>query len=111
MLYGSYGDSWRVARGKSMLCGHKVTPSNPTARFHAKNLEPVAARRARAICREKRVTNKALLDACTIDVAVTGRTVAANAYVDFPRPGCGRDPEVAASAVFVGCSSPAAPPP
>lgn len=86
VLYGSYGDSWRVAPGKSMLCGHKVTPSNPTGPFHARNLGPVVARRARAICREKRVTNKALLDACTIDVAVTGRAVAANAYVDFPVP-------------------------
>jgi hypothetical protein len=86
VLYGSYGDSWRVTPGKSMLCGHQVTPSNPTAPFYAKSLEPVVARRARAICREKHVTNKALLDACTIDVAVTGRAIAANAYVDFPAP-------------------------
>jgi hypothetical protein len=85
-LYGSYGDSWRVPAGQSILCGHKVAPSDPTAPFHAKNLEPVVAQRARAICRKKRVTNKALLDACTIDVAVTGRAAAANAYVGLPAP-------------------------
>jgi len=86
VLYGSYTDSWRVAPGKSILCGHKVTASNPTAPFHAENLEPAVAQRARAICRKKRVTNKALLDACTIDVAVTGRAFPANAYVGFPAP-------------------------
>lgn len=32
------------------------------------------------------MTNEALLEACTIDVAVTGRAVAANAFVDFPVP-------------------------
>jgi hypothetical protein len=86
VLYGSYGDSWRVQPGRSILCGHKVPPSDPTKPFHARNLDPVVARRARAVCVKKHVTNKALLDACTIDVAVTGRAVAANAYVGFPAP-------------------------
>jgi hypothetical protein len=85
-LYGSYGDSWRVPPGKSILCGHRVKPSDPGEPFTVKNVDPVLARRARAICLKKKVTNKALLEACTLDVVVTGRAVAANAYRGFPAP-------------------------
>jgi hypothetical protein len=86
-LYGRYGDSWRVAPTASLLsaCGEKVELGNPTKPFFSGNLEPRTRDRARAICRQAGIKQSALLDACTIDVAVLGKQAAA-VYVGAPAP-------------------------
>jgi hypothetical protein len=85
-LYYRYGDSWRVKRVDSLLCGKKVEPGNPSRPFGAEDLEPGVAERARAICAEAGVEKGALLDACTLDVAVIGDPAAAEAFVGAPAP-------------------------
>jgi hypothetical protein len=75
-------NSWRVRPSASILCKAKrVPPSNPTRPFYAKNLKPGVARKARRVCKKFHVRRKALLDACTLDVAVIGRAAAARGYV------------------------------
>jgi hypothetical protein len=86
MLYGRYGQSWRVKPGQSLLCGRKVKPAVPSKPFYAQNLAPVVAQHARAICARAGVRKGALLDACTLDVAVIGRPRAAEAYVGARPP-------------------------
>jgi hypothetical protein len=86
-LYHRYGDSWRVKPGRSLLCKAKKVPNrNPTRPFYAKDLKRNVAQRARTICRKARVRRGPLLEACTLDVAVTGRAVAAKAYVGARAP-------------------------
>jgi hypothetical protein len=84
-LYFRYGNSWRV-KGASLLCGKRVVSSNPTQPFYVKNLPPDVAKRARATCLNAGVRRGPLLDACTLDVAVTGNPDAAKAYVGAPAP-------------------------
>jgi hypothetical protein len=80
-IYGRYGNSWRVKPSASILCKQKrAARSNPARPFYAKNLEPDVARKARAICLKFGIRNTALLEACTLDVAVTGRAEAARVY-------------------------------
>jgi hypothetical protein len=85
-LYYRYGDSWRVAPADSLLspCGDKVEVGNPTKPFLADDLAPEIRQRAREICIRAEVT-QALLDACTLDVAVLGEKAAA-AYVGAKAP-------------------------
>jgi hypothetical protein len=86
-LYGKYGNSWRVRPSASILCkGKLVRPSNPTRPFYVKNLKPEVAQKARRVCQKFHVRNKALLDACTLDVAVIGRAAAARVYVGARAP-------------------------
>jgi hypothetical protein len=86
-LYYRYGDSWRVKPGHSLLCKAKrVQHRNPTRPFYAKDLKRDVAKRARTICRKARVRKGPLLEACTLDVAVTGRAAAAKVYVGAPAP-------------------------
>jgi hypothetical protein len=97
-LYGVYGVSWRVPRNESILCGEPVVDfASPSEVFYARNLPPALARPARQVCREAGVRNRALLDACTLDVAVLGDKTAANVYVHatppavvMPAPGSGQ---------------------
>lgn len=86
-LYRRYGDSWRVAPAVSLLsvCGGKIERSNPQKPFFASNLAPGTRDRARAICLHTGVKNPALLDACTLDVAVLGKQ-AATVYVGATAP-------------------------
>jgi von Willebrand factor type D domain len=85
-LYGRYGTSWRVAPAASLLsaCG-KVERGNPAKPFSPSDLDPKTRNLARAICIRAGVKQSALLDACTIDVAVLGKQAAA-AYVGAPAP-------------------------
>jgi len=88
-LYGRYGDSWRVPPAQSLLtpCGARPAESgNPAAPFYARDLEPGLAERSRAICVQAGVKPGALLDACTLDVAVLGSETAARIYVHAPAP-------------------------
>ena len=86
-LYHRYGDSWRVPAEASLLCkDRKVERGNPTTVFYARNLDPKLAAHARAICAETGVRVPALLDACTLDVAVLGTPQAAKVYVGMKPP-------------------------
>jgi len=85
-LYQVYGDSWRVKPGESLMCGaDRVESANPQKPFYAKDLDPQIAQPARAACQSAGVSQGALLDACTLDVAVLGPT-AAQAYVGARQP-------------------------
>jgi hypothetical protein len=88
-FYNRYGESWRVARGESLLstCGDgKVESGNPRRPFYAKDLDPQVAERTRAVCTAAGVKAGPLLDACTLDVAVIGNDAAAKVFVGMPDP-------------------------
>ena len=86
-LYGRYADSWRVPSIESMLsaCG-KTKSGTPKKPFFASDLNPKVSERARAVCTGAGVKEGALLDACTLDVAVIGRETAAKVFVGVPAP-------------------------
>ena len=87
-LYHRYGNSWRVASAGSLLSdcrGGKIERGIPKKPFFASDLAPSIRDRARAICTHVGVKERALLDACTLDVAVLGKQ-AATVYVGAPAP-------------------------
>jgi hypothetical protein len=87
-LYHRFADSWRVSGEASMLsaCSGRVEAGAPTQAFYARDLEGGVREKARAVCAAAGVRPGALLDACTLDVAVIGRDEAAKAFVDAPQP-------------------------
>jgi len=88
-LYNRFGDSWRVSPRESLLsvcADEKVEVGNPQRPFYARNLEPAVYTRARAVCTSAGVKGEALLDACTLDVAVIGNDAAAKVFVTLPQP-------------------------
>lgn len=87
-LYFQYGDSWRVPPGASLLsvCKGKARTGHPRRPFYANNLPPAVAHKARTTCLRAHVRKGALLNACTLDVAVTGSSRAAKAYVHMLAP-------------------------
>ncbi len=86
-LYGRYGNSWRVAPTDSLLsvCGGEIERGIPKKPFFASDLAPRIRDRARAICTHAGVQERALLGACTLDVAVLGKQATA-VYVGAPAP-------------------------
>jgi hypothetical protein len=87
-LYHEFADSWRVPERESLLapCGERVVTGIPKAPFYANNLPPQLRERAQRVCTAAGIREKALLDACTIDVAFTGRKEAAKVYVGMRAP-------------------------
>ena len=87
-LYHRFADSWRVSGEASMLsvCSGRVEAGAPTRTFYAADLEQDVRERARGVCAAAGVKTGALLDACTLDVAVIGRDEAAKAFIDAPQP-------------------------
>ena len=87
-FYSSYGQSWRVKPAQSMLnvCGKAKQSGLPAKTFTVKDLPPETAARAQAICVKTGVRQGALLDACTIDVAFTGKAAAARIYATTRPP-------------------------
>lgn len=86
-FYHLYGDSWRVPAKDSLLsvCGKRVSSGDPQGLLYASNLNPQQARPARALCLDGGVKVAALLDACTVDVAVLGSKQALLIYRDLPK--------------------------
>jgi hypothetical protein len=86
-LYRQYGESWRVPAGESMLCGDDkneyIIPQKP---FYAADLDPREFERAQTVCTAAGVTNKTLLEACTLDTAVLADKTAARVFVHAARP-------------------------
>lgn len=74
-FYKLYGTSWRVPAKQDLLsaCGDKVVSGNPPASYEASNLPPRLYKAALAVCVSAGVKAPALLDACTLDVAVLGK--------------------------------------
>jgi len=81
-FYGKYAESWRVPIKDSLLidCGGKVVNGNPTNLMYADNLDPKVAEAAKVTCERAGVKAPALLDACTVDVAVLGTKAATQIY-------------------------------
>ena len=83
-LYHPYADSWRVAPKATLLsaCSERAAEAGiPSKPFYAKDLDPQTFRRTRAVCTRAGVKGKALLDSCTLDVAVIGEDSAAKVFV------------------------------
>lgn len=88
-LYHHYADSWAVPPRQSLLdtCGErKIEPGLPRRPFFATDLPSEDYTTARRVCEKAGVKSRALLDACTLDVAVIGSETAAKVYVGTPRP-------------------------
>jgi hypothetical protein len=87
-LYHLYADSWRVESSESLLtvCGEEIERGIPQKPFYAKDLDPQVSERTRAVCIEAGVKEGALLDACTLDVAVIGDDAAAQVFVSASPP-------------------------
>jgi hypothetical protein len=87
-LYGRFANSWRVAPNESLLspCGERPSETGiPKTPFYPTALAPEVYKRSRAVCLEARVRVPALLEACTLDVAVIGES-AAKVFVGRPAP-------------------------
>ena len=84
-FYKVYGESWRVRESESLLgaCDEKPISENPSKPFYASELESRVATPARKVCAKEGVDTTALLEACTLDVAVLGED-AAIAYRQIP---------------------------
>jgi hypothetical protein len=87
-LYHEFADSWRVQERESLLapCGERVETGIPKAPFYANDLPPQLREHAQRACTAAGVREKALLEACIIDVAFTGREEAAKVYVGMRAP-------------------------
>ena len=87
-LYHRYGDTWRVTSKESLLsvCGKKVEQGNPKQLFFAQDLDRKTFDRTRAVCVAAGVEGRALLDACTLDVAVIDNNTAARVFVTAQHP-------------------------
>ena len=86
-LYHRYAESWRIPPGESLLCEERRAESGvPEQPFYAVDLNPKTYEHARAVCVAARVEGAALLDACTLDVAVLGEAEAARAFATEPAP-------------------------
>jgi hypothetical protein len=88
-LYHHYANSWTVPPEQSLLdaCGErKVERGLPRRPFFAADLPLKDYTTAQRVCEKAGVKTRALLDACTLDVAVIGSESAAKAYVGTPKP-------------------------
>jgi hypothetical protein len=82
ILYGSFGQSWRISQQESLF---RYAPgestetftilSFPTELIDANSLDPEAATKARSVCRAKNLTDGPIFDACVLDVAMTSDDV------------------------------------
>jgi hypothetical protein len=89
-LYHRFADSWRVRDKESMLsvCDteKQIERAAPTRSFYAKDLEAGVREKALRVCTAAGVKPGALLDACTLDVAVLGQDAAAKVFVGATAP-------------------------
>jgi hypothetical protein len=87
-LYHEFADSWRVPERESLLspCGERVATGTPRVPFGPNDLPPQLRERGQRVCTAAGVREKALLEACIIDVAFTGREEAAKVYVGMHAP-------------------------
>ena len=68
-------------------CGRRqVERDIPRTTFYARDLDPKISERTRAVCEAAGVKGAALLDACTLDVAVIGNDAAAQVFLRAAQP-------------------------
>ena len=86
-LYHAYADSWRVQPSQSLFSeATTIKAGIPNTLFFANQLNSQQFARARAICTANHITNKTLLDACTLDTAVLNDEAAAKVFVTTRPP-------------------------
>jgi hypothetical protein len=89
-LYLRYGQSWHIAQEEESLlsaCGERnVATGNPAKTFYAGDLDKKVYERTRGVCTAAGVKGDALIDACTLDVAVIGNDAAATVFVNARQP-------------------------
>ena len=86
-LYTHYGESWRLSDKEDVICKAATHPHIvPTRSFYAADLAPSVYARAHSACVTAGVKGTALLDACTLDVAVIGSDEAATPFVTEAAP-------------------------
>lgn len=98
-FYHRYADSMRIQPDESLFGENRQIASGaelgvvkrnafgiPTKPFTVNNLAPAKYKPARAACKAAGVKAEALLDACTLDVAVLGRPAVAKTYTGSRPP-------------------------
>jgi VWD domain-containing protein len=86
-LYHGYADSWRVQANQSLFTeATTIKAGIPSSPFFANHLKPQEFARARAVCAANHITNKTLLDACTLDTAVLNTERAAKVFIQIRPP-------------------------
>jgi hypothetical protein len=89
-LYHRFADSWRVPAKESMLspCNPErgIERAAPKQIFYVKDLGAAVREKALSVCTTAGVRPGALLDACTLDVAVIGEDAAAKVFVGAAAP-------------------------
>ena len=86
-LYHQYADSWRVQPNQSLFTEVTTIKAGiPNSLFFATQLNPQDFAHARAICARNHITNKTLLDSCTLDTAVLNTGTAAKVFVTTRPP-------------------------
>ncbi len=87
-LYQQFGKSWRIKQSESLFhywpgesTATFTDPSFPTKPVSADSLSPATRARAESICRAVGVQTEPTLDACILDVGVTGTPAMAAASV------------------------------
>jgi len=86
-LYHAYADSWRVQPNQSLFTeATTIKAGSPSSLFFATNLKPQEFAHARAICTANHITNKTLLDSCTLDTAVLNDEAAAKVFITTRPP-------------------------
>ena len=92
---GGYRDSWSLQGGASASLFSQgrdpYSPSYPTDVINIPNLPPAEVEDARQVCEAAGITNEFLVEACIIDVVVTGNTNWVDVAVDVS---LGLDPNV-----------------
>ncbi|WP_194924196.1 VWD domain-containing protein [Catenulispora pinisilvae] len=99
LLFGPFADSWRVTDTTSLL---PYPPGTDTATFTDKtfpdkpvtlaDLDPARVAEARALCRALGVTDSPQLEACVLDVALSGQPAFATAAEDVNQHVTGQQP-------------------
>ncbi len=99
LLFGPFADSWRVTDATSLL---PYPPGTDTATFTDKtfpdkpvtlaDLDPARVAEARALCRALGVTDSPQLEACVLDVALSGQPAFATAAEDVNQHVTGQQP-------------------
>ena len=86
-LYQTYGESWRVAEGKSLFTtASRIVAGIPSKPFFAADLDPAAAAHALTACKAAGIVNKELLESCTLDTTVLNNEKAVKAFTIVRTP-------------------------
>jgi len=79
VLVGSYADSWRISNAESLFdyapgedTNTFTDPNFPNSMADSGDLDPAAASAAKATCQAAGVVNPIVLEACILDVVLTG---------------------------------------